>query len=117
MSKAASAGLAFALRNLTPLFVMCDSGDLEVLAEPISLSHNGSPAITIYDDVPGGIGLSREAFNRMEEILHAVVDLVQHCPCSDGCPSCIGPAGENGFGGKAETLAICDQLLSGLSYG
>jgi ATP-dependent helicase YprA (DUF1998 family) len=27
-------------------------------------------------------------------------ELIQECECKDGCPSCIGPAGENGMGCK-----------------
>ena len=111
------AGLAYSLRNLAPLFLMCDSGDLEVVSEPMSPAHSGTPSITIYDDIPGGIGLSRVAYDRMEEIIFAVKELIEHCPCSDGCPSCIGPAGENGFGGKQETIAICEQLIKGLAHG
>jgi len=37
---------------------------------------------------------------------------VSQCECEDGCPSCVGPGGENGYGGKAETLAILNDLLS-----
>ncbi|NOH01055.1 MAG: hypothetical protein HND47_03320 [Chloroflexi bacterium] len=37
-------------------------------------------------------------------------ELVSGCACEDGCPSCVGPGGENGYGGKAETLAILKEL-------
>ena len=36
--------------------------------------------------------------------------LVAACSCRDGCPSCVGPGGENGAGGKRETLAILGEL-------
>jgi DEAD/DEAH box helicase domain-containing protein len=42
-------------------------------------------------------------------ILRAL-ELVNECGCEDGCPSCVGPGGENGVGGKAETLAILKEL-------
>jgi hypothetical protein len=29
----------------------------------------------------------------------------------DGCPSCVGPGGENGAGGKQEALAIIRLLI------
>ncbi|GAG46576.1 unnamed protein product, partial [marine sediment metagenome] len=32
------------------------------------------------------------------------------CECAEGCPSCVGPAGEGGLGGKRETLAILEAL-------
>nr|MBC8446280.1 hypothetical protein [Chloroflexota bacterium] len=37
-------------------------------------------------------------------------ELVAACECTDGCPSCVGPAGEGGAGGKEETLAILEAL-------
>jgi DEAD/DEAH box helicase domain-containing protein len=104
-------GIAFALRNLAPLFVMCDINDMEVHIEPQSASHADQPAITIYDEVPGGIGLSRAVFDAFPQVLGAVRGLIRDCGCASGCPSCIGPAGENGYGGKQEALAILDLIL------
>jgi DEAD/DEAH box helicase domain-containing protein len=45
------------------------------------------------------------------------LELVQECECQDGCPSCVGPGGENGTGGKAETVEILKQLQPGIHSG
>jgi DEAD/DEAH box helicase domain-containing protein len=37
-------------------------------------------------------------------------DLVATCECADGCPSCVGPAGEDGYGGKREARALLEAL-------
>jgi len=37
-------------------------------------------------------------------------ELVEACGCEDGCPSCVGPGGEGGLGGKRETLALLKEL-------
>lgn len=111
------AGIGYALRHLAPLFVMCDIADLDVLSEPQSVCHEALPTITIYDEVPGGIGLSRAIFDDLGGILTAVRELIQECSCSSGCPSCIGPAGENGYGGKQEALAILEKILEGTLNG
>jgi DEAD/DEAH box helicase domain-containing protein len=107
------AGIAFAFRHLTPFFLMCDMEDIDVLSEPQSAYHDGLPTITIYDEVPGGIGLSRAVFDSLDRHLQAVSELIHDCPCPSGCPSCIGPGGENGYGGKQEALAILERLVSG----
>jgi DEAD/DEAH box helicase domain-containing protein len=49
------------------------------------------PAVFLYDNYPGGIGLSAPLFDRREEIIDRSLQLIAHCPCRDGCPSCIGP--------------------------
>ncbi len=37
--------------------------------------------------------------------------LIASCPCRDGCPSCVGPAGEVGDRGKEVALALLDAML------
>jgi DEAD/DEAH box helicase domain-containing protein len=105
------AGFTYALHNLAPLFLMCDIGDLGAHYEPQSPLADGQPVTVIYDMVPAGIGLSQKLFEIGETVIKEAYLLVSQCACPDGCPSCIGPAGENGTGGKAESLAILAALF------
>jgi DEAD/DEAH box helicase domain-containing protein len=57
--------------------------------------------------------LSENIYQIHGELIRACLELVQGCSCLDGCPSCVGVAGEKIAGGKQETLAIL-QLLNGL---
>ncbi len=104
------AGLGYALGQLAPLFLMCDSSDLGTLTDPVSNIADGRPAVIVYDQVNAGIGLSRKCFDLHPQIMLSILELVSNCACLDGCPSCVGPGGENGAGGKPETLAILQQL-------
>jgi DEAD/DEAH box helicase domain-containing protein len=56
------------------------------------------------------MGFSERLFELHADLLAQALELVAACPCTDGCPSCIGPAGEEGAGGKQETLAILKQV-------
>jgi DEAD/DEAH box helicase domain-containing protein len=103
------AGLGNVLGQLAPLFLMCDPGDLGIHTDPTPATL-GQPGLVIYDDVPGGIGFSQKLFELHEELILRALELVQECDCRDGCPSCVGPGGENGVGGKAETIEILKQL-------
>ena len=104
------AGLAYVLSQLAPLFLMCDNRDLGVHFDPAWSAANGLPSVVLYDQVPAGIGFSQKLFEMHDELLARALELVQECECADGCPSCVGPGGENGVGGKQETLAILGQL-------
>jgi len=104
------AGLSFALGHLAPLFLMCDARDVGVHSDPKSPLADGRPAVVIYDQAPGGIGFSERLFELHDELMTRAYELVAACECTDGCPSCVGPAGENGLGGKQETLAILEAL-------
>ena len=94
------AGLAYALGNLAPLFLMCDSADLGTHIEPVENKTFGTPTIVLYDSIPAGIGFSQKLFELHDELLARALELVGACACADGCPSCVGPGGENGYGGK-----------------
>jgi DEAD/DEAH box helicase domain-containing protein len=103
-------GLAFVLGHLAPLFLMCDAGDLGVHADPQSPLADNRPTVAVYDQIPGGIGFARRLFDLHEELLARAYEWVSACECANGCPSCVGPAGEHGVGGKQETLALLEAL-------
>lgn len=104
-------GLAYTLGHLAPLFLMCDPGDLGVHADPKSPVSEGLPCVILYEMVPAGIGFSERLFDIHDELIRRANQLVSSCACKDGCPSCVGPGGEQGSGGKAETLAILKSLI------
>ncbi len=104
------AGLAFTLGNLAPLFLMCDIGDLGIHSDPQSSLAEGKPAVILYDLIPGGIGLSERLYDIHADLMQRGRELVEACQCEDGCPSCVGPGGEGGLGGKRETLALLKEL-------
>jgi len=101
---------------MASLFLECDLSDLNVIADPENAAFQGLPAIYIFETIPGEIGLSQSIFQNTEQIFQATLDLITNCECEDGCPGCIGPAGEIGIGGKKEALAIGNGL-SNSKYG
>lgn len=110
-------GAAYALHTVATLLSMCESRDLgkavgsgdndwsaqvsskgrgelrgpagEAL-DPAGLA-SFAPAVYLYDNYPGGIGLSRPLFERRGELVRAAIDLVGGCRCGQGCPACVGP--------------------------
>jgi DEAD/DEAH box helicase domain-containing protein len=106
------AGLGFVLGNLAPLFLMCDPRDLGIYTDPAWSAASGLPSVVLHDLVPAGIGFSQKLFEIHDELIRRALELVNECECEDGCPSCVGPGGENGVGGKQETLAILKELMA-----
>ena len=104
------AGLGYVLGQIAPLFLMCDSRDLGVYSDPKAAFADGRPAVVIYEMIPAGIGFSQRLFECHDDLLAAAREVIQQCNCADGCPSCVGPGGEDGSGGKDETLAILSEL-------
>jgi DEAD/DEAH box helicase domain-containing protein len=100
-------GLGYALAQLSCVFLMCDRRDLGSSVEA-GLEHpDFHPTIFIYDNFPGGIGLSRPLYELRDQVLQATAQLIRSCGCDDGCPSCVGPTP----GAKPAAAAILETLL------
>jgi DEAD/DEAH box helicase domain-containing protein len=71
-----------------PLIAMCDRWDIGGLSTNMH-PQTGGPTIFIYDGHPGGIGITRLAYQRFEELCRDAHRLIAECPCKSGCPSCV----------------------------
>ncbi len=69
------------------------------------------PRIFVYDNYPGGIGLSEPLFTMRQALLAKTRDLIASCPCESGCPSCVGPLGEVGPLAKTVALDILSAIV------
>lgn len=49
------------------------------------------PTVFLYDNYPGGIGLSAPLYDLRARVVAEARRLVAGCACSEGCPACIGP--------------------------
>ena len=97
-----------------PLIAMCDRWDIGGLSTNFH-PQTGVPTIFIYDGHPGGIGITRTAFARFEELCGDARRLIAGCPCASGCPSCVqspkcGNLNEPLH--KAGALALLERLLA-----
>jgi DEAD/DEAH box helicase domain-containing protein len=128
-------GLSYCLHHVSPIFMMCDLHDIGVsvgdnytgksipsrdirlkLSEKVKSidfsQEDFEPNIFIYDNFPGGIGLSPSLFELEKKLLEYCMKTIQACPCKEGCPSCVGPTKESGDFAKQVALKICESLLT-----
>jgi len=82
-------GIANALVEVAPMFVMCDVQDIGVNVDSKNL---GRDAIFLYDRYPGGMGYAERCAEVVEDLIGSVHTVVRQCGCRDGCPSCVGAA-------------------------
>jgi DEAD/DEAH box helicase domain-containing protein len=120
-------GLAFAMKNIAQLLLMCDGHDIGLSVDGGALDRairtGGTssvpdalatePNIFIYDNYPGGIGFSRPLFEMHAQLLDRTHDLIAGCPCDSGCPSCVGPEGNTGPNAKRVALEILNRMVVG----
>jgi len=73
---------------MLPVFAMCDRWDIGGVSTPFH-PHTAQATIFIYDGFEGGIGIAGRGFRVAEEHLKTTLEIIETCPCKDGCPSCI----------------------------
>ncbi|MFP4081785.1 MAG: DEAD/DEAH box helicase [Candidatus Aminicenantes bacterium] len=127
-------GLAYLFHHISPIFMMCDLHDIGISIgdnttgksiPPRHISRQAArqdqsifpqnvefePNIFIYDNYPGGIGLSPSLFDLEKKLLRQGLKTIQVCPCQEGCPSCVGPAKASGQQAKQVASAVLQKLL------
>lgn len=73
--------------TLLSMISMCDPSDLGGM---IDSSNLGRPTLFIFDRYPGGLGFAEQGWARLDELAQGAREHLEACPCSDGCPSCVG---------------------------
>jgi len=73
---------------LAPVVARCEPRDLGSAYYPFWLPTM-SPAIFVFDSVPGGSGICEALYAESEDWLAHVKEQLMNCHCREGCPSCI----------------------------
>jgi DEAD/DEAH box helicase domain-containing protein len=107
-------GFGMLLKQLAPLFVRCEPGDLGHCVE-LRSPHFRLPAITLFDRHRDGVGLSEALFRCIPDLLQAARRVLDGCACEAGCPGCIGPPDELGSRAKETARAIAGLALGDMS--
>ncbi|SCZ49077.1 DEAD/DEAH box helicase [Thiohalomonas denitrificans] len=75
------------------------------------------PALFLYDNYPGGVGLSAPLYDRRAEVVAKAREMVHACDCLYGCPACVGPilASDEvrGYSPKTAALLVLDLFGAG----
>jgi DEAD/DEAH box helicase domain-containing protein len=103
-------GLANLVPQVASLFLMNDPRDLRAVSYVKSPS-NGLPTLYLYDNFPGGVGYSMRLFKDYRAIFKAAGESIVSCRCHDGCPSCVGSAGNGHEAQKKPALRLIEGIL------
>jgi DEAD/DEAH box helicase domain-containing protein len=96
-----------------PLFTICDRWDVGGVSTVLQ-ADTGLPTIVIHDAYEGGAGIAELGFEAATRHLRATLQVIEQCPCSTGCPSCVqSPKCGNGNDplDKAGAVAVLHQVL------
>jgi DEAD/DEAH box helicase domain-containing protein len=109
--------------SATPLIGAQGAEPLHGVIEKIALTHRQDslsnnpkeffePNLYLFDAYPGGIGFSEPLFRTHGLLVQKTRELIAACACEQGCPSCVGPAGDLAPRAKEAALAILERLCA-----
>jgi DEAD/DEAH box helicase domain-containing protein len=104
-------GVANVIRQIAPLWLLCDPRDICSLQQ-VRSPFTEKPTLFVYDAIPAGVGFAEKLFTIRGELFRACLELVKGCRCEAGCPSCVGPSGEVGVDGKSGARALLEFLAT-----
>ncbi|WP_369935643.1 DEAD/DEAH box helicase [Xanthomonas tesorieronis] len=130
-------GAAYALHVVATVAVMADARDLQKAVgdgdgawfamadakgrgqlrggdngEPVGVElQQFVPTVYLYDNFPGGVGLSEPLWQRQAELVQRARELVQRCECVAGCPACVGPVLAAQEDSATTPKALAQQVL------
>ncbi|CAM9206801.1 unnamed protein product, partial [Laminaria digitata] len=102
-----------ALLAVVPLFLLCDAEDVD--CEHARPHHNRPQPqrILVFDKRPGGVGVSDAMFGCHRAVMTKALELVEGCPCPDGCLACIHDHGCTGYNSASTALRVDTQQEEG----
>jgi DEAD/DEAH box helicase domain-containing protein len=122
-------GFGQALSAVAALSLMCDPKDLAATlgdGEPDEFEHEGpaerapvgrdvklghvgrrSPTLFLFDVQPGGVGLAEHIYHQAGRLIEEATSLITGCPCTAGCPACVGPTEDSPRKRLSLELAKC----------
>lgn len=114
--------IVYATHMVMPLFITCDTYDFW---HAVGCANAPWNTMFIYEHHPFGLGFTRKAFDVLPDIMTTVHQLIDKCPCTNGCPCCVGSPlrrdtvrnverGEGSIPSKQAALFILDRWLDGM---
>ncbi|MGD8429669.1 MAG: DUF1998 domain-containing protein, partial [Ectothiorhodospiraceae bacterium] len=79
------------------------------------------PAVFLYDNYPGGVGLSAPLFDQRYRVVEDARNMILACGCESGCPACVGPIlasdEQRGFSPKQAAVTVLERFAEHESQG
>lgn len=70
--------------------------------------------IVIYDSTPGGSGLAKLLYGRLEKAHRVALEIMKNCSCYDGCPRCVYDpfcGNNNRLLSRKKALSLLEEVL------
>ncbi|SDT09646.1 DEAD/DEAH box helicase domain-containing protein [Paenibacillaceae bacterium GAS479] len=78
-----------AMTSVIPDMIICDSNDFTGFSASGMTAFANRPVIGFYGENGSGLGTIEAIYEKIPNVMRKALELIQSCPCIEGCPSCV----------------------------
>lgn len=78
-----------AMTSVIPDMIICDSNDFTGFSASGMNAFANRPVIGFYGENGSGLGTIEAIYEKIPQVVRKALELIQSCPCAQGCPSCV----------------------------
>ncbi|TMV47041.1 DEAD/DEAH box helicase [Paenibacillus mesophilus] len=78
-----------AMTSVIPDMIICDTNDFTGFFASGMAAFASRPVIGFYGENGSGLGTIEAIYEKIPKVMRKALELIQSCPCAEGCPSCV----------------------------
>ncbi|REK76080.1 DEAD/DEAH box helicase [Paenibacillus paeoniae] len=78
-----------AMTSVIPDMIICDTNDFTGFSASGMTAFASRLVIGFYGENGSGLGTIEAIYENISKVIHKALELIQSCPCAEGCPSCV----------------------------
>lgn len=78
-----------AMTSVIPDLIICDANDFTGFSASGMTAFANRPVIGFYGENGSGLGTIEAIYEKLPQVLRKALELIESCPCAEGCPSCV----------------------------
>ncbi|MHA6482853.1 DEAD/DEAH box helicase [Paenibacillus sp. strain BS8-2] len=78
-----------AMTSVIPDMIICDANDFTGFSASGMTAFASRPVIGFYGENGSGLGTIEAIYENANKVMKKALELIESCPCSEGCPSCV----------------------------
>ncbi|WP_054939238.1 DEAD/DEAH box helicase [Paenibacillus ihuae] len=78
-----------AMTSVIPDMIICDANDFTGFSASGISAFANRPVIGFYGENGSGLGTIEAIYENTTKVMRKALELMESCPCSEGCPSCV----------------------------
>lgn len=89
LAEASLHAVQHAMTSVIPDMIICDTNDFTGFSASGMATFANRPVIGFFGENGSGLGTIEAIYENTPKVMRKALELMESCPCSEGCPSCV----------------------------